>query len=85
MTQLDLLESFDGTTAKIALVATYEFDPLFCERRVLRKRGFNAAERILVLMDAGRYREPFDHREASRERTRGRPDGKRLERSAAPD
>ena len=57
MTPLDLLESFDGTTAKIALVATYEFDPLFFERRVLRKRGFNGAERILVLMDAGRYRE----------------------------
>jgi hypothetical protein len=57
MTPLDVLESFDGTTAKVALVATYEFDPLFFERRVLRKRGFNGAERILVLMDAGRYRE----------------------------
>ena len=57
MTSLDLLESFDGTTAKIALVATYQFDPLFFERRVLRKRGFNGAERILVLMDAGRYQE----------------------------
>ena len=57
MKPLDLLESFDGTTAKIALVATYEFDPLFFERRVLRKRGFNGAERILVLMDAGRYQE----------------------------
>jgi hypothetical protein len=57
MTPLDLLESFDGTAAKIALVATYEFDPLFFERRVLRKRGFNGAERILVLMDAARYQE----------------------------
>jgi len=57
MTPLDLLDAFDGTTAKIALVATYEFDPLFFERHVLRKRGFAAAERILVLMDAGRYQE----------------------------
>jgi HKD family nuclease len=57
MTPLDLLDTFDGTAAKIALVATYEFDPLFFERRVLRKRGFAGAERILVLMDAGRYQE----------------------------
>jgi HKD family nuclease len=57
MTPLDLLDTFDGTAAKIALVATYEFDPLFFERRVLRKRAFAGAERILVLMDAGRYQE----------------------------
>jgi hypothetical protein len=57
MTPLDLLDAFDATAAKIAFVATYEFDPLFFERRVLRKRGFGGAERILVLMDAGRYRE----------------------------
>jgi HKD family nuclease len=57
MTPLDLLDTFDGTTGKIALVATYEFDPLFFERRVLHKRGFAGAERILVLMDAGRYQE----------------------------
>ena len=57
MTPLDLLDTFEGTPAKIALVATYEFDPLFFERRVLRKRGFSGAERILVLMDAGRYQE----------------------------
>ena len=57
MTPLDLLDTFEGTPAKIALVATYEFDPLFFERRVLRKRGFAGAERILVLMDAGRYQE----------------------------
>jgi hypothetical protein len=56
MTPLDLLESMDGTTGKIAIVATYEFDPLFFERRVMRKRGFAGAERVLVLMDAGRYR-----------------------------
>jgi hypothetical protein len=57
MRSLDLLDAFDGTTAKIAFVATYEFDPLFFERRVLRKRGFAGAERILFLMDAGRYQE----------------------------
>jgi HKD family nuclease len=57
MTPLDLLDTFEGTPAKIALVATYEFDPLFFERRVLRKRGFSGADRILVLMDAGRYQE----------------------------
>jgi hypothetical protein len=57
MTPLDLLDTFEGTLAKIALVATYEFDPLFFERRVLRKRGFSGADRILILMDAGRYQE----------------------------
>jgi hypothetical protein len=54
---LDLLDAFDDAAAKIAFVATYEFDPLFFERRVLRKRRFAGAERILVLMDAGRYQE----------------------------
>jgi hypothetical protein len=57
MTPLDILETFDGTTGKIALVATYDFDPLFFERRLLRKRAFAGADRILVLMDAGRYQE----------------------------
>ena len=57
MTPLDLLETFDKTTGKIAFVATYDFDSLFFERRVLRKRAFAGAERILVLMDAGRYQE----------------------------
>ena len=57
MTPLDLLDTFERTPAKIALIATYEFDPLFFERRVLRKRGFSGADRILVLMDAGRYQE----------------------------
>ncbi len=60
MTPLDLLDTFDGTTGKIALVATYDFDPLFFERRVLRKKGFAGADRILVLMDAGRYAELVD-------------------------
>ena len=55
MTPLDLLDTFDGTAGKIALIATYEFDPLFFQRRVLRKKRFAGADRILVLMDAGRY------------------------------
>jgi len=54
---LDLLEAFDGVAAKIALIATYEFDPLFFERRLLRRKGFASAERIFVMMDAGRYQE----------------------------
>jgi hypothetical protein len=55
MTPLDLFEAFEGTAAKIGLVASYEFDPIFFERRVLRKTGFARADKILVLMDAGRY------------------------------
>src|ERR1700722_834809 len=60
MTPLDLLDTFDGTAGKVALVATYAFEPLFFERRVLRKKGFAGAERILVLMDAGRYAKLVD-------------------------
>jgi len=37
MTPFDLLEIFDDTTGKIALVATYDFDALFLARRVLRR------------------------------------------------
>jgi hypothetical protein len=43
MTQLDLLDAFDLAGGRVALVATYEFDPLFFERRVLRKKGFAGA------------------------------------------
>jgi hypothetical protein len=55
MTQLALIDAFDKAAAKCAIVATYDFDALFFERRMLRTKGFGSAERILILMDRGRY------------------------------
>jgi HKD family nuclease len=57
MTPLNLLDAFDRGTGRFALVATYEFDPIFFERRLFRTKGFGSADRILVLMDRGRYQE----------------------------
>lgn len=57
MTELDILEQFDQENARFALVATYEFDPTFFERRVLRTKSFGSADRIVVFMDHGRYQE----------------------------
>lgn len=57
MTPLDLRNLFDRSKGRYALVATYEFDPLFFERRMLTTKGFGEANRIVVLMDRGRYQE----------------------------
>jgi hypothetical protein len=57
MTPLDVLDVFDAMPGNFALIATYEFDPLFFERRMLRKKALGSAARILVLMDLGRYQE----------------------------
>src|SRR5688500_11926844 len=47
----------DVVQGKFAYVATYEFDPIFFERCILSRRTFQSAERIVVFMDQGRYRE----------------------------
>lgn len=57
MKQIDILETLDDVAAKVALIATYDFAPLFFERRMLRKKALASADRILILMDKGRYRE----------------------------
>jgi hypothetical protein len=57
MRALDLLEQFDKGSAAFGFVATYEFEPQFFERRILAKRAFGSADRLVVFMDRGRYRE----------------------------
>ena len=56
MMPLNLLKLFDRRRADHAVIATFDLDPVFFERRLLRTQGFGGARRILVLMDAGRYR-----------------------------
>lgn len=57
MKPLDLLELFDRGAGIFGFVATYEFDPQFFERRILAKRTFGSADRLVVFMDRGRYQE----------------------------
>ncbi|MGY2909201.1 hypothetical protein [Bradyrhizobium sp. URHC0002] len=57
MKPLDLLEFFDKGASAFAFIATYEFDPQFFERRVLGKKSFAAADRLVIFMDRGRYQE----------------------------
>src|SRR5947209_1507967 len=57
MKPLDLLDHFDKGAGAIGFVATYEFSPQFFERRLLAKKSYGSAERIVVFMDRGRYRE----------------------------
>jgi HKD family nuclease len=57
MRPLDLLDYFDKAASTIGFVATYDFNPQFFERRLLANRTYNSAERIVVFMDRGRYRE----------------------------
>jgi len=57
MKPLDLLEQFDKGAGAFGFIATYEFDPQFFERRILAKRTFGSADRVVVFMDRGRYQE----------------------------
>ncbi|HMK79205.1 MAG TPA: hypothetical protein VK438_06120 [Xanthobacteraceae bacterium] len=57
MKRLDVLEHLDRNAAAVGFIATYEFDPQFFERRVLTKKAFGAADRVIVFMDQGRYQE----------------------------
>lgn len=59
----DLLKAFDASKGNFALVATYDFDPVYFERRILPQDGFNGAERIIILMDKGRYQERLNNQE----------------------
>jgi hypothetical protein len=57
MKPLDLLDQLDKGAGTFGFIATYEFDPQFFERRILAKRTFGQADRIVVFMDRGRYQE----------------------------
>ena len=57
MKPLDLLEFFDKGASAFAFIATYEFDPQFFERRMLGRKTFACADRLVIFMDRGRYHE----------------------------
>ncbi|MGY2915784.1 hypothetical protein [Bradyrhizobium sp. USDA 3262] len=61
MKPIDLLEQFDKSNGAVGFIATYEFDPQFFERRILTKKSFGSAERLVVFMDRARYQELVDN------------------------
>jgi hypothetical protein len=52
MKYLDCVSLFDGDPADIAFFSTFQFDPDFFERRLLRSETLKKARRIAVFMDA---------------------------------
>jgi hypothetical protein len=57
MKELDLMDLLEQESADFAFICTYEFDPAFLERRLLRTKALQKARRIVVFMDGGRYLE----------------------------
>lgn len=53
---LDYSNLFDGEPAELACLSTFNFEPDFFERRLLRTDVLGKARRIMVLMDAGQWR-----------------------------
>lgn len=53
---VDFLEFLKESKGRFAFIATYEFDPLFFERRVLSTPGFEGAS-VVVFVDNARYRD----------------------------
>lgn len=51
MTYLDLASLLEGDPAYLALLSTFNFDPDFFERRLLRSPALKRARRIAVFMD----------------------------------
>jgi len=52
---LDYSSHFDGVPAYLALLSTFQFDPDFFERRLLRCPALAKARRIAVFVDAGQW------------------------------
>lgn len=57
MKYVDVTDLFDTSPGELALLSTYQFDPDFFERRLLRSRSLSEARRIAVFMDAARWAE----------------------------
>ena len=60
MKPFDLLDHFDKGAGTVGFIATYEFDPQFFERRILAKKTFGSASRVVVFMDWARYQGLID-------------------------
>jgi hypothetical protein len=55
--EIDVLTQLNSVRGEFAFVATYDFDPVFFDRRILTTKAFESARRIVVFMDAARYSE----------------------------
>ena len=66
MNYLDLCSLFDLEKAEIALLSTYEFDPIFFEHRLLNSRALGEARRILIFADYGRFIKLMSSQEPAR-------------------
>ncbi|MBZ0145638.1 MAG: hypothetical protein K8F56_18875 [Rhodocyclaceae bacterium] len=67
---LDYSALLTGPAAELALFSTYEFDPDFFERRLLRCEGLAGARRIVILMDGGKWAELLSREAPTRWRNR---------------
>ncbi len=56
MKSLEWLDLFEGAEARVAILSTYNFDPMFFEARLLRSSALQGARRVVVLMDGREYR-----------------------------
>lgn len=56
MKPVEHLSLFSGKPVELAILSTYNFDPTFFEKRVLRSAAIKRARRIMVLMDADQWR-----------------------------
>jgi hypothetical protein len=54
---LDFVSLLGSEPARIALLSTYQFDPVFFERRVLTSPALSGARRIVVFVDARHWSE----------------------------
>ena len=55
MKYVDVTDSYDIAPSELALLSTYQFDPDFFERRLLRTRALMEARRIAIFMDATQW------------------------------
>jgi hypothetical protein len=56
----DFKSLFEESKTEIAILSTYNFDPVFFETYLLRSKALSSARRIFVFMDAGQYFGIFD-------------------------
>ncbi len=57
MSQVEILSLLDSNSYDIAIFSTYNFDPIFFEKRLLRSKGLAKARRIMIFMDASQYQQ----------------------------
>lgn len=55
MNYTDFAEVFSRHNARVAILSTYDFDPLYFEKRLLFSDALVSASRIVIFMDKGRY------------------------------